>query len=102
MTHGHGHDRELPDLKDAPTPILTSLAGMCLGMMFCWLISVILFAAPPRYSGLRPEVMTLLVVGAVVGLVLGFLAFSMMRGGSNRRARPTEGGESASNTNPGG
>lgn len=71
---------DLPDLRDAPTTGLLLVTGFLLGLMACWLISTILFAPPPRYSGLRPETQTLLVIGGAIGLVGGGIAGVMVKG----------------------
>jgi len=79
--HGQGYTRrELPDLNDRPTPFLLMLTGLLLGLMFMWLLSTIIYAMPPRYSGLRPEVMLMLLAGAVGGvLVGGFISVILTR-----------------------
>lgn len=79
---------ELPDLKDRPTPLLVMLGGMLLGAMLFWLVAVIVYGPPPRYSGLRPEVQLMLVIGAVIGLIVGGFITVMIRSRGGSAAAP--------------
>lgn len=81
MTSAQTPPTEAPD---RPTPALAILTGLLLGGMLAWVIAVALYTPPPRYSGLRPEVLLIVVIGCVVGVILGGFAGVLFRGGSRR------------------
>lgn len=70
---------------ERPTPALTMIAGLCLGTMLAWLITVILFAPPPRPSGIPAPGLILILIGAVLGLIVGGFAGVLARS-SGRQA----------------